>query len=128
MPLKERFELAGQVLESQPPGGAFKFKPVRAETEDTYTDGSGALMSAPQQSHTVITVKPRDTFLVTLETKLAWEAARDSGALVDLIETHSDPSQTTHWSVIVREAECEEVEGSERQYYTYALTLYAGVL
>lgn len=127
MPPRERFELAGQVItESLPFDDQWDFDPIVPEEEDEYVDGTAGL-SHGANSHTVITLQADDEIVIPGATMLAWRAAHIARTPVTLVESYSKPGTVRAWeNVIIRQFKPRGMRGSDRELYTYSLTLWAG--
>lgn len=126
MALRERFELAGEVVKHRPPDEAWDFKPVFVVEDDDFVDGTWGQSNGPT-SRTLITVQPDASYTIPLETMLAWRAAHASQTPVTLVETYSNPNVTRAWTVTIRDF-TPKGRGGGRDRYSYTLTLIGGPL
>lgn len=122
--LLERLELAGSPLPYLPPGEAFDLKPIFVGGEVSTISGS-IYVRGPLSGY-VMTISPSESFAIPLELKLILAAAHASSTSITLLETYTNPGVVTTWGAFVTEFTAKEIAGSERQLYTYSITLRLG--
>lgn len=127
MPLDEYLEIGGQVWEHLPPGASVQFKPLYSSSLVEHLNGRVGLYRSPLGGHEV-TIEPGENYVVPLAVKLALEAAHAGGTPVHLVETYQDPGVRQVWpACLLTRAEFAEAPGTDRELFTYRLTLLTGV-